>query len=111
MKILEAIKNRISAFSETTAEAIESGDWRVVIRNTTIAALVAIGILSTLLLLLLGLWNLIGTLIGKALMTLLGAPLVVFILWKSYCMNLEDSRRLTQIDDKHNHLEVWAEEM
>lgn len=111
MKILDAIKNRISAFSETTAEAIESGDWRVVIRNATIAALVVIGILSMLLLLLLGLWKLIGTLIGKALMTLLGAPIVVFILWKSYCMNLKDSRRLSQIEDKHNHLEAWAEEI
>ena len=111
MKIVEAIKNRISAFAETTAEAIESGDWRIVIRNATITALAAISILSTLVLLLLGLWKLIGTLIGKALMTLLGTPLVIFILLKSYCMNLEDSHRLSQIDDKHNHLEVWAEEM
>lgn len=107
--ILNSIKKRCNEFTETIAQAIEEGDWKLVARSAGLICL-AVGLLLTALLVVLALlWRVLGTFLGKIFMSLVGGPFILYLLFLSYKVNREDALKSHQKQSDSADLEAWAE--
>lgn len=111
MKIIEAIKWQLDIFFGKTANAIDKGAWGLVARRILIFILVVGGGILAMLLILLVLWKMLSGLFGKVLFSLVGFPLIAYILYLSFLANRTDSNQEQQQRDEKNYLEAWAEDV
>lgn len=111
MKIIKAIRRRLDMFLEETANAIDKGAWGLVTRHILIFILAVVGSSFAVLLILLVLWKMLSGLLGKVLFSLVGLPLIIYILYLSFLANRADSNQEKLRTDEKNHLEAWAEDV
>lgn len=111
MKILHSIKELLKQFAASTAHAIDTRDWRVLLFNLAVALLTVLGTLLLCSLFLFLLWKIVALFLGKFLLKLLGIPLVLYILYLSYKADRADTKNTAQQHASMNGLEVWSEEI
>ena len=107
--ILSAVKNRFDCLGDDIAQGITRGDWKRVVRGSSIVLLVIVATVAICLLFLVGMWKFLHSFWGKKLLTVTGGVLLLCLLYASYRENRGDMQKKSSQIAENLHNEVWAE--